>query len=115
MIGIIIELFDIVSKFNTKTYISRDTYSIGMPRQHRLTDRERAIIVQLRGLGYSQEEIANRLNISQSSVAYHLKEFRERAEADGDDATFAALVVGVLAGAGIAALLAALLGNQPKT
>jgi len=42
-------------------------------------------IMKLRALGYSQEEIAERLNITQSAVSQRIGTIRRRAERIGND------------------------------
>lgn len=44
-------------------------------------------IVELRGLGYSQEEISKEFDISQSQVQYRLSNLKQRAEREGKDIT----------------------------
>ena len=77
--------------------------------EKRLTEREIADIVKMRGLGYSQTEIAKHLKVSQSAVQYQLARIRERAQRDGDDNTFAALLIAAGIGVGIGLLLTKLL------
>ena len=67
----------------------------------RLTSHEIARIVKMRGLGYSQSEIAKELNVSQSAIQYQLKRIKKRAQKEGEDDTLLALLVG--AGLGISA------------
>jgi len=55
----------------------------------------------MRGLGYSQSEIAKELNVSQSAIQYQLKRIKKRAQKEGEDDTLLALLVG--AGLGISA------------
>lgn len=41
-------------------------------------------IMQLRALGYSQEEIANQLNLSQSAISQRLEVINQKAKCEGD-------------------------------
>ena len=77
--------------------------------ERRLAPQDIAQIVKLRGLGYSQAEIAQHLNVSQSAIQYQLTRINERARNQGDDDTFLALVVGASLGIGAGLLLAKLL------
>lgn len=78
----------------------------------RLNDRDIAEIVKLRGLGFSQTDIGNRLGVKQSAVQYQLARINERARNEGIEDVFLALIVG--AGLGIAAgiILDKLLENK---
>lgn len=61
-----------------------------------LSGRDIGEIVMMRGLGYNQAEIAQRLGVSQSAIQYQLARINERARKEGDDDTFLALVIGFL-------------------
>ncbi|RLI96100.1 MAG: hypothetical protein DRO92_00280 [Candidatus Altiarchaeales archaeon] len=52
----------------------------------------RAQIVMLRGLGYTQKEISEKLNVSQSAVSYTLRDVNKNAREDGDEATFTTII-----------------------
>ncbi|MCZ7401209.1 MAG: helix-turn-helix domain-containing protein [Candidatus Methanoperedens sp.] len=81
--------------------------------ERRLTEKEIAEIIKMRGLGYSQEDIAQRLGVSQSAIQYQLARINKRAKKEGDDDTFNAILVGAgLIGAGI--LLAKLLESERR-
>jgi len=70
-----------------------------------LTPQQIASIMKLRGLGWSQKEIAETLGASQQVIAYHLKKLREKSKEVGvDDAFSAAILGGMAVGAGIGAL-----------
>ena len=70
-----------------------------------LTPQQVASIMKLRGLGWSQKEIAETLGASQQVIAYHLKKLREKSKEVGvDDAFSAAILGGMAVGAGIGAL-----------
>lgn len=45
-------------------------------------------IIMLSGLGYNQQEVANKINCSRSTIAHHLNELKKEAEEDGIDDTF---------------------------
>lgn len=45
----------------------------------KVTDRDVSIIVILRGLGYSQKEIGEKLGFPQPTIRYHLRKLREEA------------------------------------
>ena len=61
--------------------------------ERRLTGRDIAEIVKMRGLGYNQAEIAQRLGVSQSAIQYQLARINERARKEGNDDTFFALLI----------------------
>ena len=64
-----------------------------------------ASILKLRGIGWSQKEIADTIGASQQVVAYHLKKLREESKEKGADDVFSAALLGGMAlGAGIGAL-----------
>jgi len=69
-------------------------------------------MVKMRGLGYSQSAIARHLRVSQSTVQYNLRKIRERAEDEGDDNTFAAVLIGAGIGIGVGFLLGKLLEKK---
>ena len=56
-------------------------------------DDDTARIVMLRGLGYSQREIAQNLGLTQSKVWYRLNEVNEAARDRGDTAVFTSVLV----------------------
>lgn len=68
-------------------------------------------LIQMRGLGYTHQEIAEHLGISRKTVENHLRRLKEQAEGGSnlDD-----LFWGVLLGAGALALLSSLLGNNQR-
>jgi len=51
-------------------------------------------IVILRGLGYSQAEIGEKLGVTGTAIQYHLKKINKRAITEGDNQTFTKLVFG---------------------
>ncbi|MBU7027221.1 MAG: helix-turn-helix domain-containing protein [Theionarchaea archaeon] len=77
--------------------------------EKRLTPRDIAEIVKMRGLGYSQAEIAQQLGVSQSAIQYQLSKINERARNEGNDDTFLALIIGASLGIGVGLLFAKLL------
>ena len=80
--------------------------------ERRLSRKEIAQIVKMRGLGYSQSDIAQVIGISQSGVQYQLSKLRRRAEEEDEDDLFLEMLVA--AGIGVAAgiILAKLLGDD---
>lgn len=52
-----------------------------------------AEVMKLRGLGYTQEEIAKRLKINQGVVQYRLKQLKKRAEEEGINTVFFELMM----------------------
>lgn len=77
--------------------------------ERRLTERDIAEIVKMRGLGYSQSEIAHQLGVSQGAVQYQLAKINGRAQREGIDNTFLALLIGAGLAVGAGLLLAKLL------
>jgi predicted transcriptional regulator len=54
-----------------------------------------AKIMKMRAIGYSQKEIANTLNITQSAVSQRISNIRRKAQSSGsDDDTFWKLLLG---------------------
>ena len=79
-----------------------------------LSQDEIGTIVKLRGLGYTQQEIANSLGISKKTVQNHLSRIREQAKEADQGIDLDDLFWGIVLGAGALALLGALLGNQDR-
>jgi orotate phosphoribosyltransferase-like protein len=81
-----------------------------------LDPKDIAELLKLRALGFSQAEIADKLNTSQQVIAYQLKKLRDQATKKGTDEVFNAALIGGLAGAaagiGIVALLELLRNNK---
>jgi orotate phosphoribosyltransferase-like protein len=71
-------------------------------------------IIQMRGLGYTQQEIADRLGISRKTVENHLSRLRLQAEEAEEENDLDELFWGIILGAGALALLGALLGSKQK-
>ena len=70
-----------------------------------LSPQQIASILKLRGLGWTQKEIADTIGASQQVVAYHLKKLREASKEKGADDVFSAALLGGMAlGAGISAM-----------
>ena len=64
-----------------------------------------ASILKLRGLGWTQKEIADTIGASQQVVAYHLKKLREESKEKGADDVFSSALLGGMAmGAAVAGL-----------
>ncbi|MBD3205349.1 hypothetical protein GF319_03265 [Candidatus Bathyarchaeota archaeon] len=53
-----------------------------------ISDQQRAKIIQLRALGYSQREISEKTNLTLPQVNYNLQEINEQARQQGDDVIF---------------------------
>ena len=74
-----------------------------------LSAKDIAELLKLRALGFSQAEIAEKLETSQQVIAYQLRKLKKEANTRGTDEVFQAALVGGLAGAaagiGIIALL----------
>ena len=58
-----------------------------------ISDLQKAKIVQLRGLGYQQKEIARTLGLSQARVAYHLQELKKLSREKGPDSVYLDILV----------------------
>ena len=70
-----------------------------------LSPQQIASILKLRGIGWSQKEIADTIGASQQVVAYHLKKLREESKEKGADDVFNnALLGGLVMGAAAAGL-----------
>ena len=70
-----------------------------------LSPQQIASILKLRGIGWSQKEIADTIGASQQVVAYHLKKLREQSrEQNPDDVFSSALLGGLVLGAGALAI-----------
>ena len=53
-----------------------------------MNNAKKAMLVMLRGLGFQQKEIADKLEVSQSSVHKYLRKIRERADNMGVERVF---------------------------
>ena len=74
-----------------------------------LSPQQIASLMKLRGIGWSQKEIADTLGTSQQVVAYHLKKMKEEAKKKSPDDVFNAALLGGLAMGAAAAGLAMLI------
>ena len=74
-----------------------------------LSPQQIASILKLRGIGWSQKEIADTIGASQRVVAYHLKKMRDASRQKGVDDVFSAALLGGLAMGAAAAGLAMLI------
>ena len=74
-----------------------------------LSPQQIASLMKLRGIGWSQKEIADTLGTSQQVVAYHLKKMKEEAKKKSPDHVFNAALLGGLAMGAAAAGLAMLI------
>jgi orotate phosphoribosyltransferase-like protein len=83
-----------------------------------LTPKQIAELLKLRALGWSQAEIAEKLETSQQVIGYQLKKLKKQSKEKGADEVFNAALIGGLAGAaagiGIVALLE-LLNNDHRS
>ena len=75
-----------------------------MNNYKRLTQHDKDEIMKYRALGYSNQEIAERIGCSVPTISYHLKQVRERANHENNDDLFWALAAG-LAGIGLLELM----------
>ncbi len=73
------------------------------------TKAQIAKMVQLRGLGYSLEEIATEIGLSKSAVAYQLQKLKEASQKSKVDEVFNAAILGGLVGAASGLAIAALI------
>ena len=73
------------------------------------TKAQIAKMVQLRGLGYSLEEIAVEIGLSKSAVAYQLQKLKEASQKSKADEVFNAAILGGLVGAASGLAIAALI------
>ena len=70
-----------------------------------LSPQQIASILKLRGLGWTQKDIADAIGASQQVVAYHLKKMREESkQTSADDVFSSALLGGMAMGAAVAGL-----------
>ena len=74
-----------------------------------LSPQQIASLMKLRGIGWSQKEIADTLGTSQQVVAYHLKKMKEEAKQKSPEDVFNAALLGGLAMGAAAAGLAMLI------
>ena len=66
-----------------------------------MTYEKMARLVYLRSIGFTEEEIARELGVSQEVISYNLKKIKERAAIEGPIAPFSIFLAGMLdAGAG---------------
>lgn len=75
-----------------------------------LTERDIGEIVKLRGLGYTQQQIADRLGVTSAAISYQLKRINKIARQDGDNSA----IVTFLLGAGLGLLIASILRDAEK-
>ena len=74
-----------------------------------LSPQQIASLMKLRGIGWSQKEIADTLGTSQQVIAYHLKKMKEEAKQKSPEDVFNAALLGGLAMGAAAAGLAMLI------
>ena len=80
-----------------------------------LTPNQIAELLKIRALGWSQAEIAEKLNTSQQVIGYQLKKLKEQSKKKGTDEVFNAALIGGLAGAAAGIGLVALLELLKET
>jgi predicted transcriptional regulator len=90
--------------YNTNLSTSADA-----PRFMALAPEQVATLLKLRALGWSQAEIAEKLEVSQQTVAYNLKKLKEQSKRLGPDEVFNKAMLAGLAGAAAGVGLVALL------
>ena len=70
------------------------------------TAEQVAVLVKLRGLGWSQQEIADEIGLSRQTVAYQLNRLKQLSQKMGADTTLkTALLGGALAAGSVGAVL----------
>ena len=74
-----------------------------------LTPQQKASLIKLRGIGWSQKEIAETLGVSQQVIAYNLKKLKEDSKVKPPNEVFQAALLGGMAGVAGGLALAALL------
>ncbi len=79
-----------------------------------LTPQQISELLKLRAIGWSQKEIAEKLETSQQVIAYQLKKLKDQSMKSGPDDVFAAAILGGLAGAAGGFALAMLLEQLTK-
>lgn len=77
-----------------------------------LTHEEIRKIVQMRGIGYSHQEIADHLGISRKTVENHLRRLKQQTKNVDNETDLETLFWGILIGAGASAVISHLLKNQ---
>ncbi|MBU2559869.1 hypothetical protein KKA03_03150 [archaeon] len=58
-----------------------------------MNNEDKAEIVVLRGLGYTQEEIANKIGVTKEAVSYHLGKFKDRANEVGVNRAYSEIML----------------------
>lgn len=53
-----------------------------------LTDFQKSKIVELRGLGYTEAEVAKKMKLTHGQVTYFLNKVNDEAKKKGDDAVY---------------------------
>ena len=79
-----------------------------------LNPQQIAELLKLRAIGWSQKEIAEKLNTSQQVIAYNLKKLKKESKKRGADDVFTAAILGGIAGAAGGFALAMLLEQLNK-
>lgn len=58
-----------------------------------MNDEDKAEILVLRGLGYTQEEIAREIGVTKEAIDYHLGKFKERANKVGANRAYSEIML----------------------
>lgn len=58
--------------------------------------KRRMIIVKMRGLGYNEKEISEKVGVSASTIQYILSRLRKRARIEGNDKVFMSIMYSYL-------------------
>jgi DNA-binding Lrp family transcriptional regulator len=69
------------------------------PRGMALDPKQLAKLLQLRALGWSQQEIAEAIGVSRQVIGYQLKRLKKESEIKGTEEVFRSALIGGLAGA----------------
>ncbi|MFC2162706.1 hypothetical protein ACFLRF_03420 [Candidatus Altiarchaeota archaeon] len=57
-----------------------------------ISDKQKAKIIQFRGLGYTQKEIADKVGLTLAQVNYNLQEINDQAKKEGDNNVYMKLL-----------------------
>ncbi len=69
-----------------------------------VTPETRSQILKLRAVGYTNQEIAEKLDLNPSTVSYQIQRMKAEAEKRGDDDAFIYFLTGAAIGAGVIGL-----------
>ena len=79
-----------------------------------LDPKQLAKLLQLRALGWSQQEIADAIGVSRQVIGYQLKRLKKESEIKGTEEVFRSALIGGLAGAAAGIGMFALLSELFK-